>query len=58
VFVAFGIQRAMRMRRIVICGRSGSTVFFHVVSKIYDFFLKKDVIEREMHVLIFFTNLF
>jgi hypothetical protein len=32
VFVALGIQRAMRMRHIVICGLSGSTIFFRILS--------------------------
>jgi len=32
VFVALGIQRAMRMRHIVICGPSGCAIFFHIVS--------------------------
>jgi len=32
VFVALGIQHALRMRPIVVCGLSGSTVFFHIIS--------------------------
>jgi len=33
VFAALGIQHAMRIRHIVIRGLSGSTVFFHIISK-------------------------
>jgi hypothetical protein len=32
VFVALGIQHAIRMRHIAICGLSGSTLFFHFIS--------------------------
>ena len=32
VFVALGVQRAMRMRRIVICGVFSSTMYFHLTS--------------------------
>ena len=33
VFVALDIQHAMRMRRVVFCGLSGSTIFFHFISQ-------------------------
>jgi len=32
VFVALGTQRKMRTRHIVICGLSGYTTFFHIIS--------------------------
>ena len=32
VFVASGIQHAMRMRHIVIYGLASSTIFFYIIS--------------------------
>ena len=32
VFVALGIQHALRVRHFVICGLLGSTIFFHIIS--------------------------
>ena len=32
VSVAFVVQRAVRMRHIVICGLSDSTIIFHIIS--------------------------
>ena len=57
VGVAFGIQHAMSMRHIVICGLPGSTLFFHIISKTPRF-SKKKVSECKMCVLIFSTTLF
>jgi hypothetical protein len=33
VFVALGIQPAMRMRHITVCDLPLSTIFFHIISK-------------------------
>jgi hypothetical protein len=55
VFVAFGIQHAMRLRHRIICDLSGSTIFFHTVS-LTARFCKKKVIEHEIIVLIYSTT--
>ena len=54
VFVALGIQHAMRMRRIIICDVSGLTIFSTLSRKRHDF--GKKVIEHKMCVLIFSTT--
>ena len=55
VFVALGIEHAMRMCHIVICGLRGSTVFFHIISQTARF-KKKSVIGLKMCVVIFSTT--
>ena len=51
MFVASGIQQAVRMYHIAICGLPGYTIFLHIIS-FMSWFLKK-VIEHKMGVLIF-----
>ena len=43
VFLTLGTQREMRMRHIVICGLSGSTVFCHILLQKARFSNKKDI---------------
>jgi hypothetical protein len=41
VFVALGIQHAMRMRRIFISDLPGSAIFFHIISYTAGFWGKR-----------------
>jgi hypothetical protein len=51
VSVALVMQHAKRLRHIVICDLSGSTIFLHIFSLRQD--VLKKIIEHEMCVLIF-----
>jgi len=53
---SLGIQHAMRMCYIVMCGLSGCTLFFHIISKMERFLGKKKDIEHKMFVLVFLYN--
>ena len=58
VFVALGIQHAMHMRRIFICGLPGSKIHLHIILQTPQFSKKKKVFEHKMCVFIFFTTLY
>ena len=52
MFVAFGIQPAMRIRRIILCGLPLSAIFFHIILYNARFWVG-NVIEHKICVLIF-----
>jgi hypothetical protein len=56
VFAALGIQHATRMRRIVIRGLSGSTIFFHIIPQTAQFSEGKKLQDIKMCGLIFSTT--
>jgi hypothetical protein len=56
VFVALGIQHAMRLRHIVICGLSRSSVLFYIISQTAR--LSKHTVEHKVLVLICSTTFF
>jgi hypothetical protein len=56
VFVALGVQHAMCVRQIVMCGLPAPQNFSTLSHKRHDFRKKKKITERKMCVLIFSTS--
>jgi len=54
--VALGIQHAVRVRHVAVCGQHRYTIFSHIISQGARFSGKKNVIEHKMRVLIFSSN--
>ena len=50
-------QHTMRLRHIVVCGMSGSTIFSHINDTNGTTFGKKEMIKHDMRVAIFSTNM-
>jgi len=46
-FVALGIQHAMCMRRVVVCGPPWSTILFCIISKMAIFGEKKEILNTK-----------
>jgi len=53
VFEALGIQHAMHMHHIDVCGLSGSVIFFHSIT--YSTIIEKNLLKIK-YILVFFMS--